>query len=66
MEKGQDAISQEIDRRLLDRQLLRGQMTEEQLAGRLEALPDVSENAEEVNIVLEYRSCAPKKEFSAD
>jgi hypothetical protein len=50
----------------LERRLLRGQMTEEQLARCLVTLPDVSENAEEVVVVMEDRSCAPKKESHAD
>jgi hypothetical protein len=66
MVKGQDAVPQEMDRRLLERKLLRGQMTEEQLAPCLATLPDVSENAEEVVVFIEDRPCAPKKESNAD
>jgi hypothetical protein len=66
MVKEQGAIPKEMDRRLLERRLLRGQMTEEQLARCLVTLPDVSENAEEVVVVMEDRSSAPKKESHAD
>ncbi|MFH1081042.1 MAG: hypothetical protein V1766_12435 [Pseudomonadota bacterium] len=55
MSKEQNAIREETDRRLLENKLLRGQISEKQLAKYLETLPDVSENAEEVVIAREER-----------
>lgn len=45
----------ETDKRLLDGKFLRGQISEEQLAEYLETIPDASENAEEVVVVMEER-----------
>ena len=55
MSKEQDAIREETDRRLLENKILKGQIREKQLAGYLKTLPDVSENAEEVVVVMEQR-----------
>jgi hypothetical protein len=55
MAKEQKKTPEQIDRRLLDIKLLRGQMSEKQLSKYLETLPDVSENAEEASIVMEER-----------
>lgn len=53
MVKEQDAKKRERDRRLLENKILRGQIDEKQLAEYLKTLPDVSENAEEVTVVME-------------
>ena len=37
-----------IDRRIISRKLLNGEITEKDLSGLLKKLPDVSENAEEI------------------
>jgi hypothetical protein len=55
MSKEQNAIREETDRRLLESKILRGQISEKQLAGYLKTLPDVSENAEEVAVVMDER-----------
>lgn len=55
MPKEQNAIREEMDRRLLENRILRGQISEKQLAGYLKTLPDVSDNAEEVAVVMEER-----------
>ena len=55
MSKEQDAIREETDRRLLENKILRGQISEKKLAQYLKTLPDVSENAEEVVVVMEER-----------
>lgn len=55
MVKEQDVRPKELDKRLLETKLLRGQMTEEQLEEHLKILPDVSENAEEIIVVMEER-----------
>ena len=55
MPKEQIAIREETDRRLVENKISRGQMSEKQLAEYLETLPDVSENAEEVVVVMEDR-----------
>jgi hypothetical protein len=55
MVKEQKKTPEQMDRRLLDVKLLRGQMSKKQLSKYLETLPDVSENAEEVTIVMEER-----------
>jgi len=55
MAKEQKKTPEQIDRRLIDVKLLRGQMNEKQLSKYLETLPDVSENAEEVAVVMEER-----------
>ncbi|HQL01622.1 MAG TPA: hypothetical protein PK090_12665 [Smithellaceae bacterium] len=39
-----------IDRRIIARKLLTGELSEKDLAGLLKKLPDVSENAEEIQI----------------
>ena len=55
MVKEQKKTPEQMDRRLLDFKLLRGQMSEKQLSKYLETLPDVSENAEEVAVIMEER-----------
>lgn len=55
MSKEQNVIPEETDRRLLENKILRGRISEQQLAEYLETLPDVSENAEEMAVVLEER-----------
>lgn len=55
MSKEQNAIREETDRRLLENKISRGQVSEKQIAKYLETLPDVSENAEEVIVVMEER-----------
>jgi hypothetical protein len=55
MAKEQKRTTEQIDRRLLDVKLLKGQMSEKQLSKYLETLPDISENAEEVAVVMEER-----------
>lgn len=55
MAKEQKEMRPEFDKRLIENKLLRGQMSEKQLAEHLKALPDVSENAEEVTFVIEER-----------
>jgi hypothetical protein len=55
MSKEQNAIREETDKRLLDNKISRGQLSEKQLAQYLKTLPDASENAEEVVIVMEER-----------
>ncbi|HPC87186.1 MAG TPA: hypothetical protein P5208_00495 [Smithellaceae bacterium] len=39
-----------IDRRIIARKLLIGELSEKDLAGLLKKLPDVSDNAEEIQI----------------
>jgi hypothetical protein len=55
MAKEQKKTTEPMDRRLLEIKLLRGQMSKKQLSKYLETLPDVSENAEEVAVVMEER-----------
>jgi hypothetical protein len=55
MSKEQNAIREETDRRLFENKVLKGQISEKQLAEYLKTLPDVSENAEEVVVVMEER-----------
>jgi hypothetical protein len=55
MSKEQSAIREETDRRLIANKISRGQISEKQLAQYLKTLPDVSENAEEVVVVMEER-----------
>ena len=55
MAKEQKKTPEQIDRRLIDVKLLRGQMNEKQLSKYLETLPEVSENAEEVAVIIEER-----------
>jgi hypothetical protein len=55
MVREQKKTPEQMDRRLIDVKLLRGQMSEKQLSKYLETLPDVSENAEEVAVVMEER-----------
>lgn len=55
MAKEQKKTTEPMDRRLFEIKLLRGQMSKKQLSKYLETLPDVSENAEEVTIVMEER-----------
>jgi len=55
MPKERNAIREETDRRLFENRILKGQISEKQLAGYLKTLPDVSENAEEVIVVMEQR-----------
>jgi hypothetical protein len=55
MSKEQNAIREETDRRLLENKILRGQLSEKQLAQYLKTLPDASESAEEVVVVMEER-----------
>lgn len=45
----------EIDRRLIDHKLLWGQMSKKELDEYLKKLPNVSENAEEIEINIEPR-----------
>lgn len=51
----QKKTTEQMDRRLLEIKLLKGQMSKKQLSKYLETLPDVSENAEEVAVVMEER-----------
>ena len=60
MAKEQKKTPEQMDRRLLDVKLLRGQMSKKQLSKYLETLPDVSENAEEVAVVMEERKKVSK------
>lgn len=55
MSKERNAIREETDKRLLENKILKGQISEKQLAEYLKTMPDVSENAEEVVVVMEER-----------
>mgnify|MGYP001585802838 CR=1 FL=1 len=52
MAKEQTGIREERDRRIIERKLLRCQMTEKELKKYLTKLPDVSANAEQVVIEM--------------
>jgi hypothetical protein len=43
----------EMDRRIIERKLLRGQISEKELKKYLSKLPDVADNAERVVITME-------------
>jgi hypothetical protein len=66
MVKEEKVSAGEMDRRFVERKLLRGQMTRDQLAEYLATLPDLSGNAEEMVISMEDRSGASKREADAD
>jgi hypothetical protein len=55
MSKEKNAIREKTDRRLLENRILKNQISEKQLAKYLKTLPDVSEEAEEVVVVMEAR-----------
>ncbi len=48
MSKRVNAELMKIDRRIISRKLLAGELSEKDLTGLLRRLPDVSENAEEI------------------
>lgn len=53
MTKEETGIRAEMDRRIIERNLLGGRMSEKELKKYLSKLPDVSDNAEEVIIEME-------------
>ncbi len=53
MTKEETDIRGEMDRRIIERKLMNGRMSEKELKKYLSKLPDVSENAEEVLIEME-------------
>jgi hypothetical protein len=55
MVKEQKRTREEMDKRLLENKLLRGQMSKKKLQEYLATLPDLSANAEEVVVVIEER-----------
>jgi hypothetical protein len=50
----------EMDRRIIERKLLRGQISEKELKKYLSKLPDISDNAEEVLIEMEQGPPGPE------
>lgn len=55
MVKEKKSTREEMDKRLLENKLLRGQMSKKKLSEYLATLPDLSANAEEVVVVIEER-----------
>lgn len=53
MTKEETDIRGEMDRRIIERKLMNGRMSEKELKKYLSKLPDVSGNAEEVLIEME-------------
>ncbi len=49
-----------MDRRIIERKLLRGQISEKELKKYLSKLPDISDNAEEVLIEMEQGPPGPE------
>jgi len=45
----------QTDIRMLERRLRRGYITEKKLAEYLSTLPDVSDNAEEISVIMDER-----------
>jgi hypothetical protein len=61
MAKEQTNIGEERDRRIIERKLLRCQITEKELKKFLIKLPDVSTNAEQVVIEMEQKPSGSTK-----
>ena len=53
MAKEQTVIDEGMDRRIIERKLMHGQMTDRELKKFLAKLPDVSANAEQVVIEMD-------------
>jgi hypothetical protein len=66
MTKDGSGFKMEMDRRFIEKRLLRKQTTEKDLAAYLAALPDVSKNAEEIVIDWENRSQDAEGQKDAD
>lgn len=66
MVKEKNVGTGEMDKRFLDRRLMRGEITEGQLEEYLATLPDMSGNKEEIIVVMEGKSGASKREADAD
>jgi len=60
MTKEETLIRGEMDRRVIERKLLGGQLSEKELKKYLSKLPDVSDNAEEVVIEMEQAPPVPE------
>ncbi|OPY07188.1 MAG: hypothetical protein A4E66_02081 [Syntrophus sp. PtaB.Bin001] len=48
MENKPEGIQGEVDRRIIDKMLIRGEIDPDKMKEYLDSLPDVSENAEEI------------------
>jgi hypothetical protein len=48
MENKPEGIQGEVDRRIIDKMLIRGEIDQDKMKEYLDSLPDVSENAEEI------------------
>ena len=55
MLKEQKNVREETDKRLMENKLMRGHLSEKKLQEYLATLPDLSANAEEVDVVIEER-----------
>lgn len=52
MEKSSKGIRGEVDRRILDKMLIRKEITPEELKQYTDSLPDLSENMEEIVVEI--------------
>ncbi len=55
MDKNRIAQLAQMDKRILLREILRGDLQEKDLKTLVKVLPDVAENADEVTIPMEFR-----------
>jgi len=55
MTKEKKETRPEMDKRLLEQKMLRGQMSEKELSRYLKTLPDMSDDADNVVFVMEER-----------
>jgi hypothetical protein len=58
-------IDSNLDRRIIERKVRRGEMTEEELNAYLRDLPDLSDYAEEMFIPMEEKQEKPTEEGDA-
>ena len=60
MTKEDAVVRGEMDRRIIERKLLGGRLSEKELKKYLSKLPDVSDNAEEIIVEMEQTPSVPE------
>ncbi len=60
MTKEDTVVRGEMDRRIIERKLLNGRLSEKELKKYISKLPDVSDNAEEIIVEMEQTPSVPE------
>ncbi|HOG16608.1 MAG: hypothetical protein A4E73_00180 [Syntrophaceae bacterium PtaU1.Bin231] len=66
MDKGKTPYKGSMDKRILKSKILVGELKEKELSGYLKSLPDVAENAKEIEIDMDLRRKGKRKDLPAN